>query len=292
MFDSDFPSLWRSSDAASVACQKRFLFMVRAHLSLLAATGLLAAWVPACPLYESIVSWMLAVTMLLALAVNFAIKLLKVDDAWFRTRAFAENAKGAAWRFMMRPTIGANDECDLAKQVFLDELDQVRRRFPQAVKEIAKHPMPGPEITEAMECVRKRSLKERAGIYHADRLQDQVSWYTRKAKFNFDAESKWFWIILGAEIVAVFLAFVRISLVRDYNPTGGLAAIAACCVAWLQTKRFSDLANTYSVASIDLKMIQERLGQVTVEEDLSKLVDDAENAISREHRLWVARRVD
>jgi hypothetical protein len=291
MNNADYPALWRSGDAASRTRQKSFLVLVRIHLSLLAATGLIAAWNPTDPLHEKIVSWSVAGTMLVALIVSFAIKQLKLDDAWFRTRAFAENAKEAAWRFMMQPPSAPDAGTDPVRSAYLDTLQKIRERFPGLAKEIATEGDTGAEITQRMQDVRAMSIADRCKLYLNDRIQDQVDWYAKKTKVNAKAETRWFWFILAAEGTAVVAAIIRLTFVQEFNPTGGIAAMAACMVAWLQTKRFSDLANTYAVAALDLKMIKERYGQASTEDALSKLVDEAETAISREHRLWVEKRI-
>lgn len=291
MNNADYPALWRSGDAASRTRQKHFLVLVRIHLSLLAATGLIAAWNPSDPVHEKIVAWAVVGTMLAALIVSFAMKQLKLDDAWFRTRAFAENAKEAAWRFMMHPVCASTTEADPVRSAYLDTLQKIRERFPGLAKEIASEGDTGAEITQAMQESRAKSTTDRCSLYLKDRVQDQVEWYASKAKANAKSETRWFWFILAAEGSAVLAAIIRLSIVQEFNPTGGIAAMAACLVAWLQTKRFSDLANTYAVAFNDLKMIKERYGSATTEEALQKLVDEAETAISREHRLWVEKRI-
>jgi hypothetical protein len=291
MTHEDYPALWRSGDAASRRHQKHFLLLVRIHLCLLAATGLIAAWNPSDPCNDKLVSWLVVATMLAALVVSFAIKQLKLDDAWFRTRAFAENAKEAAWRFMMQPCEGSGSGADDTRSAYLDTLQKIRGRFPGMDKEIATEGDTGAEITQKMQAARVMSIADRCKLYLQDRIQDQLVWYTDKARANAKAETRWFCIILALESLAVLAAIIRVSFAEEFNPTGGVAAIAACLVAWLQTKRFSDLANTYAVAANDLKMIKERYGQASTEDALHKLVDEAETAISREHRLWVEKRI-
>jgi hypothetical protein len=229
--------------------------------------------------------------MFVALIVSFAIKQLKLDDAWFMTRALAENAKEAAWRFMMHPDCVPGANVDAVKTAYLDTLQRIRKRFPRSAKEIVSEGDTGAEITPRMQAVRAMSTVDRCNLYLKERVHDQVGWYASRAKANLRAETIWFWVILVAEGIAVLAAIVRLSVVHEFNPTGGVVAVAACFVAWLQTKRFSDLANTYAVAFEDLKMIGDRYGEAMTEEALQKLVDEAETAISREHRLWVEKRV-
>jgi len=249
-------------------------------------------WNPSDPLHVKIVSWAVVGTMFVALIVSFAIKQLKLDDAWFKTRAVAENAKEAAWRFMMHPACAANPEADPVKSAYLDTLQKIRKRFLGLAKEIASEGDRGAEITQKMQEARAMStIADRCNLYLKDRVQNQVEWYTKETEANAKSETLWFWFILAAEGTAVLAAIIRLSFVYEVNPTGGIAAMAACMVAWLQVKRFSDLANTYAVAAADLKMIKEQYGSPTTEVALQKLVDEAETAISREHHLWVGKRI-
>lgn len=290
MISADYPALWRSSSAAAQACQWWFLCWVRVHLVLLAATGLIAAWIPVNSNADHVVSGAIALLMFAALVIGLVLKLARMDDAWFRTRAFAENAKGAAWRFMMKAKPDSADEDEAEEKAFLEELEQIRGRFPQVETYLSKYDNGGDELTPKMREVRAMPMADRLGFYKQHRLQDQIEWYRRNAKDNAKAEGAWFSGILVAEGLAVIAAVIRILEIHEYNPTGGIAAVAVCFVAWSQTKRFSDLANTYGVASRDLNGLCTRAEHVHDEAVLGELITEVEAAISREHRLWVERR--
>lgn len=290
MTDTDYPALWRTSNAASASCQRTFLAWLFIHLSLLAATGLVAAWNPISPKADQGVSIAVGAMMLAALLVGLGLRLARSDDSWFRARAFAENAKGAAWRFMMKSKPVAQSDDEAEEKAFLEELEQIRGRFPQVEKHLSKHDGGGEELTPKMREVRRLSLADRLACYRKHRLQDQIEWYRKKAKVNAKAESHWFVGVLIVEGLAIAAAAWRMLDSHEYNPTGGVAALAACLVAWVQTKRFSDLANTYGVASRDLNGLNTRAEHVHTEAELQAFVNEVENAVSREHRLWVEKR--
>jgi hypothetical protein len=315
MKENDYPALWRSSTEAARAAQWWHFFWVRAHLGLLAATGLLAAWTPSVSVPDSngqrtleelataiaqteqghahavatdhVLSGLVAFLMFSALVVGLAVQLKPMDQAWFQARAFAENAKDGAWRFMMKPRPATQTEVEAEEKTFLDELQQIRGRFPQVEKHLSAHDGGGEELTPAMRDVRAKPVLERLAFYREHRLQDQIDWYRAKAKLNAGAESRWFVIVLIAEALAVVVATVRIFTASGYNPTGAIAAVAACFVAWRQAKRFGDLANTYGVACRDLNGLLTRAEHVHNEAQLSTFVEEVESAVSREHRLWV-----
>jgi hypothetical protein len=50
------------------------------------------------------------------------------------------------------------------------------------------------------------------------------------------------------------------------------------------------VAQSYAIATMDLGLIQEQGARIEGDAQLAAFVADAENAISREHTLWVARR--
>lgn len=52
----------------------------------------------------------------------------------------------------------------------------------------------------------------------------------------------------------------------------------------------SHYPNSYGLASQELGMIAEQVEYISDPEELSAFILDAENAISREHTLWIARR--
>lgn len=289
MNDTDYPALYRCSNAASNSCQRWYMIAVKSHLGLLAATGLIACWNPSSEEWERVVSIGIALTMFLALLVGLVLKMGGLDDAWFRARAFAENTKNAAWRFMMTPKPADQIDIEREEREFLEELQQIRGRFPQVERYLSQHQDDAHEITEMMRQVRAYTTTDRLAFFKEHRLQDQINWYMRKAKTNSKSEQQWFIAIIAADGLAVIFAVVRLLVNVEYNPTGGIAALAACLLAWTQTKRFSDLANTYGVASRDLNGLKTRADHVHTEEELRDFVMEVDVAISREHRLWVER---
>ena len=85
------------------------------------------------------------------------------------------------------------------------------------------------------------------------------------------------------------------------NLTGAFSAVAAASMAWLQMKRYQDLAQAYALVAHELglievqaedvrRLIETQAQRVHREEHLASFVANAENAISREHTMWVARR--
>ena len=76
----------------------------------------------------------------------------------------------------------------------------------------------------------------------------------------------------------------------DFDALGILAAAAAAVLAWLQIKQHATLAQSYSHAAYELSTIGALIDSVQSEAEWGRFVNDAENAISREHTAWRARR--
>ena len=76
----------------------------------------------------------------------------------------------------------------------------------------------------------------------------------------------------------------------DFDALGILAAAAASVLAWLQIKQHATLAQSYSHAAHELSTIGALIDSVQSEAEWGRFVNDAENAISREHTAWRARR--
>ena len=67
-------------------------------------------------------------------------------------------------------------------------------------------------------------------------------------------------------------------------------AIAASLLSWMQAKRFSELAASYALAAHEIELIRQQSLLPSTDDEFSLFVDDAENAFSREHTQWIARK--
>ena len=71
----------------------------------------------------------------------------------------------------------------------------------------------------------------------------------------------------------------------------GLAsAVVAGGAAWVQAKQHQTLATAYAVTSQELSTISGQVDWASTEQEWAHFVDQAEEAISREHTLWRASR--
>lgn len=73
-------------------------------------------------------------------------------------------------------------------------------------------------------------------------------------------------------------------------PTDIFVTSAGAIMAWLQTKRFQELAISYALTTHEITLLKEDLPTSDDEHNFSIFVADSENAFSREHTQWQARR--
>jgi hypothetical protein len=66
--------------------------------------------------------------------------------------------------------------------------------------------------------------------------------------------------------------------------------LAAGFSAWTQAKRHDELQTSYAVAADELTNLEAKVELCTSETELLAHVEDVEEAISREHTMWRARR--
>ena len=158
---------------------------------------------------------------------------------------------------------------------------------------LAEKPVDGPQITHSMKKLRSMPVTNRTRHYYKHRIEEQRAWYRRNARIHRLQFRGWIAAIVITQGAAILLALLRIEFHEVWSvwPTAPLLILASSLLAWIQLKKFNQLASTYDLAEKDISLIETNVDHIQTERDLSKFVGDAELAFSREHILWVARRV-
>ncbi|HEY0543112.1 MAG TPA: DUF4231 domain-containing protein [Actinoallomurus sp.] len=284
---ADFPALYRAADHSATVGQRRFLIAIRVQLfSLLLAAvfgsfSLNAGRVDAAAICA-------AAALGTALVTEVFLLTVRPNRHWYEARAAAESAKTLAWRYIVGgQPFDLPDEDDRGAERLL------LRRFTgitSSLRDFAPVPVPGEDhqVTTAMREVRALSLEDRQRQYVVGRIHDQRVWYTERARRNERRSAQWSVGLAALEtagIIAAVLAAVRLI---NFDLPGIAGAVAAGGVAWLQTKQHQQLASAYSVAALELADVEERATWPRNETEWAHFVDEAEEAISREHTLWWA----
>jgi SMODS and SLOG-associating 2TM effector domain 1/SMODS and SLOG-associating 2TM effector domain 3 len=214
------------------------------------------------------------------------------EDIWYRARAVAESVKTSCWRFMMRtdPYLGAADVREV-KSRFRDRLKSILKEH----KDLSPH-LGGPvsaeeQITERMCEIRRMQWNERAEFYRKYRIDEQRSWYAKKSAWNRRQGTIWLSVLIACQSLAVVFVIMRVAYPTwGYWPSEVFVVAAGSALTWIQAKRFRELAAAYALTAHEVGIVRGELEGVDSESQLAEFVVDSENAFSREHTQWLARK--
>lgn len=205
---------------------------------------------------------------------------------WYRGRAAAESVKMLAWKYAVRAHPFPAD-ADAENKLVLrlaEVLHGVRDIYWGADARLDQ------EITTAMRELRESSLAERREAYLRDRLGDQYRWYSGRAQHFTTLARRWSVAAAVATGIGVVGGFLHGFQVIDFDLLGAASAMAAAVTAWVQLKQLQPLAAAYSLTAHELLLVKARLEAVTDEDEWAQACSEAEEAISREHTMWLALR--
>ena len=288
--DEHFPGLYRSADQSSILAQRRYIRLHVWHLFCLIMGSFSVAIAAIFPAVDTSIYIFSAIILVIGIILTLVSRVRRYEEVWFDCRAIAESAKTATWRFMMKaePFKDENNP----ERSFLDKLREIRESRPSRTKDLAQSlATDAQSLSDFMHEMRRKFVDERRNLYLESRIRDQKIWYTNKAKFNSRKENCWFWSVLVLQILAVVFAILwAASSSLPANTVPLLMTCAAAAIAWSQMKRYSELAQSYSLAAQELGDQEAIASNITQEADLIKLVVQVEETISREHTMWCARR--
>ncbi len=282
--EPSYPALFEAADKASAKAQGDFLRALFWNLAaLVAAAGLSILNQP-----SVLFACLQAAVLAAGLGCTLYLGARQPQKIWYGARALAESIKTIAWRYMVRAEPYDLDDAAAAKKFAGDLHDLLKDN-----REISKHAIPpatSVQVTEFMKEKRSISLADRKKFYISDRIGDQLRWYENKARFNNWRSMFFFLALVLVNFAAIVFALMRIARPDVvYWPTDILIAAAGSIMAWTQAKRFQELSASYALAAHEIAIIQTKVPEGG-EREFSLFVGDAENAFSREHVQWLARR--
>jgi hypothetical protein len=286
MKEEDYPALLKSAEDLSGRNQLNFNRAIQWQLYLLITTAVLTI------LYqgEAEIALIQAILMLGALSCSIYLASIRPDRLWYAGRAVSESIKTLTWRYISKAE--PFDERSLknrnADQLFQIRLKAVVDQNKDITSRFSKF-LDGKQITQEMVRVRALSEKERIQFYSEKRIADQKIWYSKKSDINRKKAKIFFVCLIGANALGIIFAIARILYPKaPFWPTDVFVALSGAALTWMQTKRFTDLANSYALAAHEINLLGEQAKHITPD-NFSSFVGDAENAFSREHTQWVAR---
>ncbi len=282
------PQLFQAADRASLDAQHSYVSGTRRRLLLLvlaAGFGLLSWRVGEGNIdLFAIASFACFIG---ALVVEGSLWKSRPDKTWYDARAVAESAKTLAWKFAVcaEPFPWALPLADAQLRV-LEKLDVVRAQY----RSLELAPVEAEAVSNWMRDQRGESWSDRRDVYLEQRLRDQRGWYAAKAKYNKTRSNQWRGVLVLFEFLGALCALGEAFRDEFSTLTPFAAAVVGSVVAWVETKQHDFNARAYAAAVADLSKAETKLKLLTDEDAWALEVNDAEDAISREHTLWLASR--
>lgn len=287
MNNTDYPALYVAASKASKTAQDNVLLVYKVNTALLVIAAILNLF----SVHSSSFAILCAVIFIGSLLAFIYGRTQDFQGRWYKARALAESIKTATWRLMMN----AEPFNDLDKQKNLDKFSDLLKELLIENKGICSQ-LSGasasmPQITTKITAVIDMAYEQKRDMYLEKRIKDQRDWYATKSTMNYKSSKFYFNALCAVYGLAVLLLLTRIANPDiNYLPIDVLAVLASGIVGWTQIKRFDELTSSYNLTAYEIGIIEGRFLSVKDSEHLSQFVRDAENAFSREHTQWAARR--
>ena len=285
---SDLSAICRSAADVSAAGQRQTKLLVRTELVTLIGAG--AAGVHGLHVGSSKLDLLAAVAGVLFL-VSFGCltyrSISKPENRWYAGRAGAESLRTLAWRYAVGgdPFPTALPEQDAA-ELYLDRVERILAALKDL--ELAPTAPDDRELTPTMQRVRAAPFEARRAVYQRDRIENQIRWYADRAAQHERLARLWLRVAALASLAGVVAAGFRLFGGVEVDLLGVAASCASAAIAWNQLNQHRALVAAYRVTGQELAIIRDRSDHVA-EPKWRSFVSDAEDAVSREHTLWLAR---
>lgn len=285
MNENDFPTLYQDADFASRTIQRYFYIAVITILLCTVLSGVLTLASKCEPAYSILQTLLFSALFISSIYLATA----KPQKKWYGARALAESIKTISWRYSLRsaPYNGADID---AKRELADAVKKLLLSNSDAAILVAssdKHQLVSDQMTQ----LRSSPLDMRIAAYQSGRVDNQLDWYRRKARINVRASRRWYGLLMLSSFLALLSALVHVAIGDRWNiPVEAMAVIPVSILGWIQSKKFQELGSSYLLTAHEITLLSATLTGDLSEDDFSAFVGDAENAFSREHTQWQARR--
>lgn len=295
-FKLKFPGLYECASDVSGKEQQMYLFLIRLEYFLLfvvSITSLLK--------FETKYLIITLVLVFFLLGCQLFRSLKKPEQTWYRARALAESVKTITWRYVMGSTpfndVSIKNDEKISTVEFLRRLEEIKKvnDFDSIAPIANSNLVHSDAITESMKEVRRYSLEKKKDFYISYRIQDQRRWYAIKAERNKRANRNWL-MCITALIVIYFISMILVAAnyiekedwFGNFEP---ILIVITALIGWVQIKKHGELASSYILTAHEIQnLIQEISLLGDTFEEFEQFVDSAEQAFSREHTQWVARK--
>ncbi|MFY0255931.1 DUF4231 domain-containing protein [Chitinophaga sp. 30R24] len=289
---NDFPGILRAAEKVSRSSQRSYIGLMKTNLIF----GIVGA---AITIYNfeqvdpKVYVYCFSLLLLLgALCLTVIVKRCNFEDLWYQARALSESIKTLMWRYVTCSEGFESSSSSISIQTkFNQQIMELRKQFPDLEERMDVRLLKEASISEEMNQVRSLGWKDRQTIYFNERIVNQIEWYAKKSKYNKKMRNGWFAVVVGCQALSVIASlFLIINPASSWNLVGLFTTISAAAIAWVEMKQFHELAQAYTTTVAELGLIRSLNNHLQSEDQFSKFVLDSENAISREHTMWLAQR--
>jgi len=286
MENRDYPGLYQETDQASVKAQKVYLRSIALYLLLLIVAAVVSLLMGTSTILAILAALIFVVTLFLSIAL--AVK--RYDKTWYNARAVAESVKTVTWRYIMHAEPYDGDDT-VARHDFIKDLQQILEQNKDLARVFSGDKAATEAISTEMARIRQLPREDRMRLYLTDRIDEQRGWYCKKAALNRRQALCWFILMGIAQVFALGFVLVRIAKPTwGHLPVGVCIVCAGAALTWIQLKRFQELSTAFSLTAHEISLLREHSQDASSDAEFSDFVNDAENAFSREHTQWQARR--
>ena len=141
-----------------------------------------------------------------------------------------------------------------------------------------------------MQSVQAMDYLSRKGLYATERINDQINWYEKKSRRNRRLGFTYSILLIVFQVIAALYLIFFESYLKVFKLDEIMVFLATAVISILELNKHKDLAQSYGLTKTELRFIRSRFGTIKDQNDLNAFVLDAEQAISREHTMWLARR--
>lgn len=213
------------------------------------------------------------------------------ERKWFAFRAVAESIKSLSWQYAMACGDFNESNPDVSR-LFLQRIERIKEIFqinpdPETISIESSN-----DLKQSMIEAREMGWQNKKKIYIKERLEDQIKWYTNKAKINKNRSDLYDWIIITFQIVGILISLVLLFIHPIVNGAPALAftvTLIVSIIGWSRSKQHAELVEPYLNAARELNDIRQEIKLAGGEAGFQILVEEAEHAISREHTMWLAK---
>lgn len=288
--ENDFPCYYIDSDNASRKAQNAYKGITWAALSLMLVSTILVSISPTIasgvPYFEKTNGIILFISGGISLFLVFN----KPERNWYLGRAIAESIKTLSWRYMMHAEpFELTDPKEHLKQ-FLERISNINKQANKdgfIPKPNRKH---GDVITKKMSEVSNLSFEDRKAYYGLNRIADQIKWYGDKSEKNRQKAKLLSFLMISAQFTAGIYLFFFFETIKVLNLNNIMVFLATSIIGIMEMNKHKELYQSYGFTKQELNIIKSKLAIITDEDEFKQFVIEAEQAISREHTMWLARR--